>query len=393
MSYSLSEEQTLIKASVRQISERYRPFVGGWEADGVPREEALEMRDVLGRAGFLGMAVPEQYGGGGASYLDFIVALEESNKFTPPLARWLQSTGGGPVQMIIASQRESLRSRYLQKLVTGEIEAAIAMSEPNVGSAVTDLETSADEQGDNYVVNGSKMWVGGGGDAQLNVTFVRFDRIPGMAGTGALLIEKDAPGLSFGADAGLVAQRFLTRRVMHLDDCIVPKENLLVGPGEFAKLMGTFNSERVQNAALSLGVAGGAFQLALKYSQERTQFGRQIVEFQMVQDMLADMAVQLEAGRLLLYRAASLSVDGTTPALEASYCKLFSSEVAPKICDLAIQVHGALGLSRDLPLERMWRDARGLAIAAGTVQIQKVRIVSELTGKRFNQRPSAARSP
>jgi butyryl-CoA dehydrogenase len=386
MSYDLNEAQRMIQSTARAIAGRYREHVAGWEADGVPRAESLEIRDTLRDAGFLGMAIPEEDGGGGSSYLDFVVALEEFNKFTPPLSRWVQSTSGGPVQMIIASGAEEPRARFMSKVVRGELEAAIAMSEADAGSAVTDLVTSARDNGDSLIVNGSKLWVGGGGDADLYVVFVRFDGIAGARGVGAALVEKGSPGLSFGPDSGLVSQRFLTRKILQFDDCLVPKSNVLIKAGEFSKLMGTFNSERVQNSALSLGVAGGAFELALEYAQNRTQFGRPIVDFQMIQMMLAEMAVQLEAARLLLYRAASLTVAGMAPPLESSYAKLFSSQVSPRICDLAIQIHGAIGLARDLPLERMWRDARGLAIAAGTVQIQQTRIVSELTNRRFDQR-------
>jgi butyryl-CoA dehydrogenase len=388
MDFELSDEQRMIVATVRQISERFRPFVGEWErAGGVPPAANREVRDTLRDAGFLGMSIPEQYGGGGVAYLDFILALEEFNKFTPPLSRWAQSTAGGPAQLILASTNNIVREKYLRPLVTGEMEAAIAMSEAEVGSAVTDLQTRADADGDTYVVNGHKMWVGGGGDADIYDVFVRFDGIPGAKGVGGLVIERGTPGFSFGDDTGLVSQRFLTRRMLYFDNCRVPRENVLVQAGEFSRLMGAFNSERLQNTALILGCAGGAYELALMYAQERIQFGRPIVEFQLVQDMLAEMAVNLEAARMLLYRAATLTADGVTPALESSYCKLFSSQVAPRIIDLAIQVHGALGLSRDLPLERMWRDARGLALATGTVEVHKIRIVTELTGRRFDQRP------
>lgn len=386
MDFEPTEEQQMLRALAREIGQRYRPHILEWEAGGVPADVEREMIDTLQKRGLLGMTIPEEYGGQNRPFIDMIVVLEEFAKLAPPLAGMLLSSCSGPVQIIMAFGNEEIKRKYLSAIVRGEALVSVAMTEPDAGSATTELKTSATLVGDRYVINGTKVFVGGGGRHELYVVYVRLDGIQGARGVGALVVERGTPGLEFGRDLALLSQKFLSRYEVVFKDCAVPRENLLVKAGDFPKLMGSFNTERVHNSALCVGVAAAAFEDSLQYAQERRQFGKSLVEFQMIQDMLAEMATDLEAARLLVYRAATKVRDNQAPALDASYCKAFASKAARQITDMAVQIHGAYGLSGDLPIQRYWRDARGLAIAAGTEQIQKVRIVSELTGLRFNQR-------
>jgi butyryl-CoA dehydrogenase len=387
MDFELSEEQRLLKRLARDLGDRFKDEVPVWERqDFIPPEDWERMRRALLEHQLLGLSVPEAYGGQGRPFLDLVLVLEEFGRCAPPLNWLMVSSSGGPVQILIALGSDFIKQEYLPRVIRGEMGCAVAMTEPEAGSATTDLATRAVLDGDDYVINGTKVFVGGSGSSELYVVYARLADRPGAAGIGALLVERDAPGLVFGKDSGLVGQRVATRREMIFRDCRVPRRNLVVQPGQFAGLMGAFNTERLQNSAWTLGMAQAAFEAALEYSQRRQQFGRPLCDFQMIQERLADMAVQLEAGRLLIYRAAAAVRDGSAPALASSIAKTFISEAGPRIIDTAIQIHGAYGLTRDLPLERLWRDARGMSIAAGTAQINKVRIVSELTGRRFNQR-------
>ncbi len=387
MDFQLSEEQQMLKKLVRSVADDFKAFVPEWERTGAIPDSAKEsMRTALERHGLLGMTVPQNYGGQDRPFIDLVLVIEEFARYTQPLVWYVVGTSGGPVQIIIAFGSERIKNRYLTQLVSGRARCALAMTEPQAGSATTDLQTIAVPGKNGYILNGTKVFVGGAGSDQLYVVFASFDQKAGGRGIGALLLDKDSPGLTFGRDSGLISQRMTTRQEMVFQDCVVPAENLLVQPGHFGKLMGAFNTERIQNSAWSLGLAQGALEETLSYLQRRVQFGKKLVQFQMIQNIVADMVIGIEAGRFLVYRAATSVQAGTAPAYESALAKAFISEAAPRIIDSAIQVHGAYGLTTDLPLERMWRDARGLAIAAGTAQINKIRIVTEITGVKFDQR-------
>jgi alkylation response protein AidB-like acyl-CoA dehydrogenase len=386
MDFQLSEEQRRLKALVRDLAEKeFAPKAAAWDEAGEVDlgEVAARLRDV----GLLGMTIPEEYGGSGRPFLDFILALEELARVAYPPAFVLLSTCSGPVSIVMRLGSDAQRRRWLPPLVRGEMFCAVGMTEANAGSAASDVETTATLDGDAYVVDGSKLFVGGGGHVELYVVFARFGGVPGPRGVGALVIEKGTPGFEFGQQIPFMGTRGIPRRELTFTGCRVPKDNVLVAQGGFARLMNDFNYERIHNATLSLGFAQGAFEQACGYVKQRKQFGRELCEFQGVQWMIADMATELEAARLLIYRAAAnADATGVADPLETSLAKRYASETGIHVCDTALQLHGAYGYSKEFPLERFYRDARGIAIATGTVQIHKNNIAARVLNRKFSQR-------
>lgn len=388
MDFLLTEEQRRLKALVRDLAEReFAPKAAGWDETGEVDlgEIAVRLRDV----GLLGMTIPEEYGGSGRPFLDFILALEELARVAYPPAFVLLSTCSGPVSIIQRLGSDAQRRRWLPPLVRGEMFCAVGMTEANAGSAASDVETTATLDGDAYVLDGSKLFVGGGGHVEIYVIFARFGGVPGPRGVGALVLEKGTPGFEFGQQIPFMGTRGIPRRELLFNRCRVPKASVLVSEGGFARLMNDFNFERIHNATLSLGFAQGAFEQACAYVKQRRQFGRELCEFQGVQWMIADMATELEAARLLIYRAAAnADATGRADPLETSLAKRYASETGIRVCDTALQLHGAYGYSKEFPLERFYRDARGIAIATGTVEIHKNTIASRVLGRKFSQRPA-----
>lgn len=387
MDFLLTEEQRRLKALVRDLAEKeFAPKAAGWDETGEVDlgEIAVRLRDV----GLLGMTIPEEYGGSGRPFLDFILALEELARVAYPPAFVLLSTCSGPVSIIQRLGSDAQRRRWLPPLVRGETFCAVGMTEANAGSAASDVETTATLDGDAYVLDGSKLFVGGGGHVEIYVIFARFGGVPGSRGVGALVLEKGTPGFEFGQQIPFMGTRGIPRRELLFNRCRVPKTSVLVSEGGFARLMNDFNFERIHNATLSLGFAQGAFEQACTYVKQRRQFGRELCEFQGVQWMIADMATELEAARLLIYRAAAnADATGRADPLETSLAKRYASEMGIRVCDTALQLHGAYGYSKEFPLERFYRDARGIAIATGTVEIHKNNIASRVLGRKFSQRP------
>ncbi len=386
MDFQLTVEQSQLKALVRQMAEKeFAPKAALWDERGTV--DLAEIAAPLRRIGILGMTIPEQYGGMGRPFFEFILALEELARVAYPPAFVLLSTCSGPVAIILRLGSEEQRRRYLPPLVSGEKFCAMAMTEAEAGSAASDLATAARRDGDDCLLDGHKLFVGGGGQFDLYVVFARFGGVPGPKGVGALILEKNAPGFSFGQQIPFMGTRGIPRQELLFNQCRVARENVLVTEGGFARLMNEFNYERIHNSALSLGFAQGAFDAACRYIKERRQFGRELCEFQGVQWMVADMATELEAARLLVYRAAAnADARGEADALETSLAKRYASEMSLKVCDTALQLHGAYGYSKDFPLERIYRDARGIAIATGTVEIHKNLIAARVLGRRFSQR-------
>lgn len=262
----------------------------------------------------------------------------------------------------------------------------IGMTEPEAGSALTDLKTKAVLQDGYYVVNGQKRWVSGGGKCQAFVVLVRLTGELGAKGIGVLIIETGTPGFTFGKQERLMGLHGHPITDLIFDDCRVPRENLLLPAGRFRDLLTATNIERLGEGATVLGIAQGAFEEALKYSQERKQFGKDICEFQAIQFMLADMAMKLESARLLLYKAAANSTAKGAIPLEAEMAKCACSQMAREVTSAALQIHGGYGYSKEYPVERMMRDAWVYGIAGGTEQMNKIVIAQELLHRRFDQR-------
>jgi len=352
-----------------------------------------ENRDLLARLGYLGLVIPEQYGGSGMSILHATVFLEEISRVCFNTGLVCQLAINGPSRAIEILGSEEQKNRFLPKCASGEYMFGIGMSEPGAGSATTDMVTSAVPDGDAYLLNGQKVFCTGGHLATHVLVFARFGKTSGANGIGALVVEKGTPGFAVGKPDRKMGGRGVAEAELFFDNCRVPRENLLMLGDEhstrsFRVLMSSFGPERVGNAAMCLGVAQGAFELAVAYSKERPQFGRPICEFQGIQWKIADMATQIHATRLMVHHAATHLQDGFPNPLAAAQAKLYANEMVQRVTNEALQIHGHYGYTRDFPLERMVRDSRGFALGGGTVEILRNTIASIVYGRSFNQRRS-----
>jgi butyryl-CoA dehydrogenase len=263
---------------------------------------------------------------------------------------------------------------------------AIGISEPDAGSAATDMRTRARLEGDEWLINGNKRWISNGGHADHYLLYCRLNDEPGAKGIGAIVVPRDTPGFSAGAQEKLMGFRGIPSADLYFDNVRVPSENLVIEAGGFHKLFGVFSIERLGNATMSLAIGQSSLDRTTAYVEQRQQFGRPIVEFQNVQMTVADMAIQVEAARLLIQRAAVNAGRDLPNAFEVSVAKCFANEMAKRVSDLAMQMHGGNGYTEEYGLERLHRDAHGWAIAGGTPTMQRIRIVTELLGRRFDQR-------
>ena len=381
----LSPTQEALRETVAALAaDRYAPQAGAWDAERTPFPNAERRR--LAGLGYLGMGLPPEYGGGGADLLDSLIVIEELAKAAPTAAFPVFEANTGPARVIELFGTPEQKERLLPPITAGEVTMAITISEPDAGSAATDMTTAAELRGDHYVINGTKRWCSGAGHAEQYLVYVRLNEERGARSIGALVIDRDSDGLTFGPQERLMGFRGIPSADMFFDDVAVPAENLVIGAGGFGRLFTAFSIERLGNATMSLAIGQACLDLCAAYVTERQQFGKEIIEFQTVQTALAEIILQVEAARLLIYRAAGRAGRGAPRTLEASLAKCFSNEMAKNVADAALQLHGGYGYSEEYGIERRLRDAHGWAIAGGTPTIQKVRIVSEYLQRRFNQR-------
>jgi alkylation response protein AidB-like acyl-CoA dehydrogenase len=374
-----------IRQLARQVArERYAPRAEEWDVGRVrfPRDE----RRYLGSLGFLGIALPEEFGGSGSPLLEALIVVEELAKECRPAAFQVFEANTGPAQVVNLLGSDDQRTRFLPQIVSGDATMAVAISEPEAGSAATDMTTRAKYTLGTYIVNGSKRWISNSSEADYYLVYARLTDEPGAKGLGAIIVEKDRAGVTFGAQERLMGFRGIPSADIYFDDVEVPEENLLIGAGGFRKLFTGFSIERMGNATMSLGIAQAALDRTIDYVQTRQQFGKPLIEFQSVQLTLADMVLQVEQARQLVYRAALNAGRGLPDPLEVSLAKCTSNEMAKRVTDLAMQLHGGNGYTEEYGLERLHRDAHGWALAGGTPTMQRIRIVSELLGRKFDQR-------
>jgi len=374
-----------IRQLARQVArERYAPRAEEWDVGRVrfPRDE----RRYLGSLGFLGIALPEEFGGSGSPLLEALIVVEELAKECRPAAFQVFEANTGPAQVVNLLGSDDQRTRFLPQIVSGDATMAVAISEPEAGSAATDMTTRAKYALGAYTVNGSKRWISNSSEADYYLVYARLKDEPGAKGLGAIIVEKDRAGVTFGAQERLMGFRGIPSADIYFDDVEVPEENLLIGAGGFRKLFTGFSIERMGNATMSLGIAQAALDRTIDYVQTRQQFGKPLIEFQSVQLTLADMVLQVEQARQLVYRAALNAGRGLPDPLEVSLAKCTSNEMAKRVTDLAMQLHGGNGYTEEYGLERLHRDAHGWALAGGTPTMQRIRIVSELLGRKFDQR-------
>ncbi len=358
----------------------------------IDRTEAYPWENVeaLTKAGFMGMAIPEAYGGQGRDYLDTVLVIEEIARACGVTARIVVEANMGAIGAIMAYGSEQ-QKRLAADLVLAGDKPAICITEPEAGSAASQMTTRADRRGDTYVLNGRKHWITGGGVSKLHLIFARvFEDGEDQGIAGFIAVGGDAPGLEVGTREPAMGLRGIPETEIICRDLEVPASMVLMPPDGFrrgfATLMNAYNGQRVGAATVALGIAQGAYELALDYARERQQFGRPIYEFQGLHWMLADMSVQLAAARALVHKAASGAPTGGFPdPTEAAQAKIMASETAIRVTNEALQVHGAAGYSRNRPLERMVRDARMFTIGGGTAQILRTVVASRILDRKLPQ--------
>lgn len=378
------EQRALKEVAAKLAAERYAPQAEEWDRERIafPHEE----RRYLGELGLLGIALPERHGGGGAPLQHALTVIEELAKECRPAAFQVFESNTGPAQVVARLGSEEQRERFLPPIISGDATLAVAISEPDAGSAATDMKTKAVAEGDKVVVNGSKRWISNGGEADHYLVYARMNDEPGSKAIGAVIVEADRPGVSFGERERLMGFRGIPSADIRFDDVEVPAENVVLGPGRFRELFGAFSIERLGNATMSLALGQAALDRTKRYVQERDQFGKPLVEFQNVQMTLADMLLQVEAARLLIQRAAADVGENLPNSLDVSLAKCTANEIAKRVTDLAMQLHGGNGYTEEFGLERLHRDSHGWALAGGTPAMQRIRIVSEMLGRSFDQR-------
>lgn len=385
MDFSLNEEQAALQATAKRFAETELRDI----ATTVEHEDQPPGQDVLRRfaeMGLLGINLEPELGGAGAGHLEAVLVLEEIAKISPAVAFPVFESCFGPILAIQHFAGDALKRRIIPQVCRGEKMVAVAMSEPDAGSALTDLKTSAIASDDRLIIRGQKRWCSGAGHADAYVVYCRMNDAPGAKGIGAVLVEIDTPGLSFGARERHMGFRGVTSADMFFDDVEIPLENVIVGPGGFKQLMEAFDLERCGNTTMSLAIAQSAFDHVLGYVQERQQFGKPLVDFQAVQLALADMKMKLDAARLLLYRAVVNAESGLPSIADSSIAKCFANEMVREVTGKAMQLMGGYGYSANFPIEQKMRDGWGWGIAGGAIDIQKVNIAASLVGKRFSQR-------
>jgi butyryl-CoA dehydrogenase len=385
VNFQLTEEQRALQEAARSYARSRLPDVAR-ECEETGHPPGHELVREYASMGFLGINVPERYGGLGLGNVEALLVLEEFGKVSSAVAFPVFESCVGPVRAIERFASESLRQRVVPAVCRGEIQVAVSMSEPQAGSALTDLTTRAETRGDRIVLNGTKRWCSGGGHADGYVVYCRMSEDEGAKGIGAVYVEKDTKGVSFGRPETLMGFRGVPSSDIYFDNATVPADNVVVPAGGFRRLMEAFDLERCGNATMGLAQASGALEDVLAYVQEREQFGKPLVEFQAVQIRLAEMKMRVEAARLLIHRAAANAQDGLPSILDSSLAKCFANEIAREVCGHAVQLMGGYGYSREYPMERRLRDAWGWGIAGGAIDIQKVNIAGALVGRRFDQR-------
>ena len=385
MQFELTAEQLQLQELARGFLNReMRPAARGMEETSEPLSRDQLRR--LGEMGFLGINIDPRFGGHGLSDLDALIVLEEFAKVHPAIAFPVFESCVGPIKAIERFARESLKESLIPKVCRGEMTVAIAMSEPNAGTALTDLATKGVEKDGAIILTGEKRWCSGGGHAEGYLVYCRLSAAPGSKEIGAVYVERDRAGVSFGKREQLMGFRGIHTADIFFDAVRIPAEHVVVPAGSFGKLMDAFNLERCGNATMCLGLAAGALDDAIDYVQSRHQFQKPIVEFQAVQLKLAEMAMQVEAARLLIHKAVVANQSEFPSVLTSSMAKCFANDMSRDVCGKSVQLMGGYGYSKAFPAEQRLRDAWGWGIAGGTIDIQKVNIASALIGRRFRQR-------
>ena len=377
MDFQLDEEQLQLKKSVREFAEReIAPHVMKWDEAG---EFPLATIKELGKLGLMGMIFPPEYGGVGMGYIEYATAIEELSRVDGSVGIIMAAHTSLCSNHIFVAGTEEQKKKYLSKLATGEFIGAWGLTEPSAGSDAGSARMTAVRKQGSWVLNGTKTFCTNGHYADVLVVLAVTDRASHTHGLSAFIVEKDTRGFRAGKKENKLGLRASDTAELVFEDCEVPAENLLGQEGGgFSDAMRVLDGGRISIAALGLGMAVGAFEAALKYSKQREQFGKPISEFQAIQWKLADMATEIEAGRLLTFRAAAMKDAGLKTTLESSMAKLYTSEVAVRCANEGVQIHGGYGFIKDYPAEKFYRDVKLCTIGEGTSEIQRLVIARQL---------------
>lgn len=371
MNFDYSETQKMVAESARDFAQQYiMPHVMEWdEAQTFP----VEVFKKAGEFGFMGILVPEELGGSGLGYHEYIAILEEISKVDPSIGLSVAAHNSLCTNHILSFGNEDQLQRWIPKLATGEWIGAWGLTEHNTGSDAGGMNTTAIKDGDHWVLNGAKNFITHGKSGDIAVVIARTGEKGDSHGMTAFAVEKGTPGFSSGKKENKLGMRASETAEMIFADCRIPDANRLgeVGDG-FIQSMKILDGGRISIGALSLGIAKGAYEAALKYSKERVQFGKPISEFQGISFKLADMATEIEASELLLHKAAFLKNEGRPMTKFSAMSKMYASEVCVKVATEAVQIHGGYGYTKDFPVEKFYRDSKLCTIGEGTTEIQKV---------------------
>jgi alkylation response protein AidB-like acyl-CoA dehydrogenase len=383
----LTKDQRALKDGARELAETtFKPTAAATDSsEAYPWDNIAKLRD----GGFMGMTIPTEYGGRGLSYMDTVLVIEEMARCCSTMGRITVEANMGAIGAVM--KYGSVRQKRLaaDHVLAGD-KPAICITEPDAGSAATEMNTTAVKRGDKYIINGKKHWITGGGVSKFHLIFAKIIEngvSQGIAGFIAILDE--TPGLVIGRRTPAMGVRGIPETDVSFTDMEVPEDMVVIPPSGlkkgFAGLMNAYNAQRVGAGTVALGIAQRAFEEARDYALNRMQFGRPIAEFQGLQWMLSDMSISLKASRALLHDAADGEGDGFPDILAAAQAKVMASETALKVTQDALQVHGSMGYSRDLPMERLTRDARMFTIAGGTAQILRTQVASAILGIKLPQ--------
>jgi alkylation response protein AidB-like acyl-CoA dehydrogenase len=385
MDYGFTEEQIMIRDLCRQIAqEKIRPVREHYDVTG---EFPWDIVKVFAQSDLFGVSIPQEYGGMGGGVLETVIAVEELSKACGGISLSMAATGLGTYPILISGSEEQ-KKKYLPRIAKGESLAAFCLTEAGAGSDAGGTKTTAVQDGDHYILNGTKQWITNGGEAEIYTVIALTDKSKGPRGASAFIVEKGTPGISFGKKENKMGIRASATREVIFQDCRIPKDNLIAKEGMgFMVAMRTLDKSRPGVASQALGIAAGALDEAVRYSRERRQFGKPICSFQGLQFMLADMATSVEAARTLIYQAARYIDSGAKDISKISaMCKLFAGDVAMQVTTDAVQVFGGYGYMKEYPVEKMMRDAKITQIYEGTNQIQREVIALNLIKEAATQK-------
>lgn len=371
MNFDYSETQTLIAQSIRDFAKKnIKPYVMEWDEN---QTFPITLFKQLGEMGFMGVLVPHELGGSEMGYHEYITVIEEISKVDPSIGLSVAAHNSLCTNHILTFGNETQKKKWIPKLATGEHIGAWGLTEHNTGSDAGGMNTTAVKDGNHWVVNGAKNFITHGISGDIAVVVVRTGKKGDSKGMTAFVFEKGTPGFTSGKKENKLGMRASETAELIFDNCRIPDANRLGEVGEgFVQSMKILDGGRISIGALSLGIAKGAYEAALKYSKERHQFGKAISEFQAIAFKLADMATEIEASELLLHKAAFFKNNNRNMTIFGAMSKMYASEVCVKVANEAVQIHGGYGYTKDYPVEKFYRDAKLCTIGEGTTEIQKL---------------------